>query len=291
VIEPVRPQNHYLAGDRKVRLDHYLARDFPEISRAFLQKLCNTDQVLVNGKPEKSGYKLRAEDKVDVLYDMAGIEKIEDIDLPILYQDENLLVIDKPTGVISHSRGKFWNEPSVASFIRQLTGQSGERAGIVHRLDRATSGLMVCAKNEATMKFLQKQFADRHVQKTYMAVIKGHLKLPEAIIDMPIERNPKAPSTFRVGSNGKPAQTKYKVLTSNELYDEVQLVPATGRTHQLRVHLQHQGHPIIGDTLYKGQPASRLYLHAYQLTIKVPDNSQMTFTAPLPPEFNVLMKP
>lgn len=285
----MQQNNQYVTQDKKVRLDHYLAKKYPDISRAFLQKLCNTEQVLVNGKPEKSGYKLRGNDEVNVTYDMAGIEKIDDIDLPILFQDDNVLVINKPAGVISHSRGKFWNEPSVASFIRQITGQNGERAGIVHRLDRATSGVMICAKNEATMVSLQKQFADRKVKKIYRAVVLGHLEPPEAIIDMPIERNPKAPSTFKVGSNGKPAQTKYKVIKSTSQYDELELVPATGRTHQLRVHLLHQGHPIVGDTFYKGQPALRLYLHAYQLTIDVPGGQQMTFTAPLPVEFDTIM--
>lgn len=275
----------------RTRLDHYLAAKYPDISRAFLQKLCNSEQVLVNEKPEKSGFKLKSTDTVRVLYDMAGIEKIEDIDLPIIYQDDNVLVVDKPAGVISHSRGKYWNEPSVASFIRQITGQDGERAGIVHRLDRATSGVMVCAKNQATMAFLQEQFATRKVKKTYIAVVSGHLEPTQAIIDMPIERNPKLPSTFRVGSNGKPSQTAYKVIKSSENYDEVELEPHTGRTHQLRVHLQQQKHSIVGDVLYEGQPADRLYLHARNISIMMPDKiTTKTFTSPLPAEFTAIMK-
>lgn len=274
----------------KKRLDHYLAEQYTDISRAFLQKLCNSDQVLVNGKPEKSGFKLKPTDKVTVLYDMAGIEKIEDIDLPILYQDDDVLVINKPAGIISHSRGKYWNEPSVASFIRQVTNQPGDRAGIVHRLDRATSGVMICAKNQKTMEFLQKQFADRKVNKTYTAIVTGHLEPARAIIDMPIERNPKAPSTFRVGPNGKTSQTLYEVIKSSEKYDEVKLEPKTGRTHQLRVHLQQQGHPIVGDVLYDGEPAQRLLLHASELTITLPSSKQQTFNAPLPPEFAAYMK-
>ena len=267
------------------RLDHYLAERYTDISRAFLQRLCNTDQVLVNGKPEKSGFKLKPTDEVNVLYDMAGIEKIDDIELPVLYQDDDVIVINKPAGVISHARGKYWNEPSVASFIRQLTGQAAERAGIVHRLDRATSGIMICAKNQESLVFLQKQFADRKVQKTYVAVVDGHLTPTEAVIDMPIERNPKLPSTFRVGPNGKPAQTTYKVTKSSERYDQVSLKPATGRTHQLRVHLKHQGHPIVGDTLYDGSVADRLLLHAAELTLTLPSGKERTFKAPLPDEF------
>lgn len=280
-------QSNYV--NTKKRLDVYLAELHPDVSRSFLQKLCNTDLVLVNTVPEKSGFKLKTTDKVDVLYDMAAIEKIADIDMPILYEDDNVIVVDKPAGIISHSRGKYWNEPSVASFIRQLTKQTGDRAGIVHRLDRATSGVMICAKNQDTMVYLQKQFADRTTKKNYLAVVKGHLKLKEAVIDMAIERNPKDPSRFRVGVNGKPAQTKYRVLKSSILYDEVQLEPATGRTHQLRVHLDYQGHPILGDTFYKGPEAERLFLHAHKLTINLPDDTQHTFTAPIPLAFKQRM--
>lgn len=274
----------------KKRLDHYLAEKYPEISRAFLQKLCNNEQVLVNGKPEKSGFKLKSDDKITVLYDMDAIEKIEDIELPVLYQDDNIIVVNKPSGIISHSRGKYWNEPSVASFIRQITGQEGDRAGIVHRLDRATSGVMVCARNQATMNFLQEQFASRKVQKTYIAVVSGHLDPKRAIIDMPIERNPKLPSTFRVGANGKPSITAYKVVKSSIKYDEVELEPKTGRTHQLRVHLKQQGHPIVGDTLYGGEEAPRLYLHAHKLSLFLPNrNEKITFVSDVPAEFTSLM--
>ncbi len=273
----------------KQRLDHYLAEKYTDISRAFLQKLCASDQVLVNGQPERSGFKLKTTDKVEVLYDMDGIEKIEDIDLPILYQDENVLVINKPAGVISHSRGKFWNEPSAASFIRQLTNQPGDRAGIVHRLDRATSGVMICAKTQSAMIYLQKEFANRSVKKTYVAVVSGHLNPKQAVIDMPIERNPKAPSTFRVGPNGKPAQTQYKVIRSSDKYDMVQLEPKTGRTHQLRVHMQQQKHPIVGDTLYDGETCDRLMLHANQLEIALPNGKTKLFSAPLPQDFDEIM--
>lgn len=271
------------------RLDHYLAEKFPQISRAFLQKLCNTEQVLVNGKPEKSGFKLKPEDTVEVLYDMSLIGKIDDTDLPILYEDDRVVVINKPTGVISHARGKYWNEPSVASFIRQITHQSGERAGIVHRLDRATSGVMICAKDQAAFISLQKQFADHKVIKTYIAIVKGLLKPAEAIIDMPIERNPKMPSKFRIGSNGKPSRTSYKVVQSG-VFSLVELKPLTGRTHQLRVHLAHQGHPILGDGLYGGDEAERLFLHAWKLKIELPNGTTRTFTAPVPKQFSDILK-
>jgi len=271
----------------KRRLDHYLSQLYPDVSRAFLQKLCNTDQVLVNGTRQKSGFRIRETDKVEVLYDMTQIAETPDIELPILYEDDDVLVINKPVGVISHARGKYYNEASVASFIRsRYRDAEGDRAGIVHRLDRATSGVMICAKHATAMAWLQKQFADRVVEKTYVALVSGHLEPKHAAIDMPIERNPKAPATFRVGSNGKPARTVYTVTKQFEDHDLVELMPKTGRTHQLRVHMKQLGHPIVGDVLYGGETAERLYLHAHKLSLTLPSGEAKQFIAPLPKEFN-----
>jgi 23S rRNA pseudouridine1911/1915/1917 synthase len=269
----------------RVRLDHWLADKYPALSRAFLQKLCNEDKVLVNAKPEKSGFKLRANDEIEILFNFEAMDKVPDIELPILYEDKDIIVINKPAGVISHARGKFWNEPSVASFIRQMTGQDGERAGIVHRLDRVTSGVMICAKNNDTLSFLQKQFSQRNVKKTYMAIVRGHLKPQEAIIDMPIGRNLSKPQTFHATSEGKPARTKYTVQKSFGSYDLVRLEPETGRTHQIRVHLFEVGHPIIGDHLYIGEEGQRLYLHALSLEITLPGGERKVFESPLPEAF------
>lgn len=268
------------------RFDVVATEMLPILSRAYVHVLIEGRRILLNGQPQKAGYKLRQGDQITTDFDESEIDDIADIELPILYEDDNVIVINKPEGVISHSRGRYWNEPSVASFVRQKTGQDGERSGIVHRLDRATSGVMICAKNNETMTFLQEQFSSRKVKKTYIAIVSGHMKLPEAIIDMPIERNPKAPATFRVGSNGKPSQTKYAVIESRQSHDIVKLEPVTGRTHQLRVHLMQQGHPIVGDTLYKGEVADRLYLHALSLEITLPGGDRKTFEAPLPASFS-----
>lgn len=273
-----------------MRLDQFVAEQHPSLSRSYVAKLIEAGNVLVNNEPRKPGYRLRDHDDVAMNFDVEELQQIEDIELPILYEDDNVLVVNKPVGVISHSRGKYWYEPSVASFVRQKTDQDGERAGIVHRLDRATSGVMICAKNQATLSMLQKQFSQRSVKKVYHAVVGGHLKHPQAVIDMAIERNPKSPATFRVGANGKAAQTAYMVVKSSEAHDEVTLTPATGRTHQLRVHLACQGHPIVGDTLYGGEQAERLYLHAHSLTISIPELGEQTFTAPIPGAFNEIMK-
>lgn len=281
MVEEIKPRQ---------RLDHYLAQQYPDLSRAFLQKLCNSEQVLVNGHPQKSGYKLRPNEKVEVLYDMASIDKIASIDLPIIYEDDDVLVINKPAGVIAHARGRYWNEPSVASFAREKTGQSGERAGIVHRLDRATSGLMIIAKHQDALSWLQKQFAERKVQKTYTAVVTGYAEPLEAVIDIPIERNPKAPATFRPSNNGKPAKTHYTVLQHFGNYSLVELHPHTGRTHQLRVHMKYLGHPIVGDKLYDGEHADRMMLHATKLEIALPSGNTKNFETAVPNIFKSYLK-
>lgn len=275
---------------RGKRLDRVSAEMLPTLSRAFVQRLIEEGRILLNGSIVKSGYKLRTDDQIAIGFDIEELEQIEDIELPILYEDDHVIVVNKPTGVISHSRGKYWYEPSVASFVRQITGQDGDRAGIVHRLDRATSGVMICAKDNETMRFLQKQFGLRNVKKTYAAVTAGHLDPEEAVIDMPIERNPKIPASFRVGSNGKASQTHYVTKLSTDRYSMLELKPVTGRTHQLRVHLNHLGHPIVGDTLYKGQEADRLYLHAHKLEITLPGGERREFEAPIPKEFMELIE-
>ncbi len=285
------------------RLDVKLMTTYPDFSRAFLQKLCSEDKVLVDGVPRKSGYKLQGGEVIEPQHDMkAIIGLVPDIDLPIIYEDENVIVVNKPAGVLSHGLSKFLGEPSVASFLRQkhIASQEGEwkaedlRFGIVHRLDRVTSGVMICAKNQDTMRFLQKQFHDRKVEKTYMALVEGEMKPEEAILDLPIERNPKAPATFRVGPNGKTAQTTYKIIktypTDDSVICLVELTPKTGRTHQLRVHLLHVKHPIIGDKLYKGREADRLYLHAFRLRIEIPGKGLQEFNAPMPSEFTSLVE-
>lgn len=269
------------------RLDVYLAHELPELSRAAIQKLCDMGKVSVNGEQvSKSGYKIRLHDQISVNYDQAAADTVPAIAIPVLYEDDDCIVMDKPVGVLTHSKGAFNPEPTVATFIAsRLTDLSGERGGIVHRLDRATSGVIIAAKNTKALSALQKQFSQRKAKKLYLAIVSGHLKQPEAIIDMAIERNPKAPATFRVGVNGKSAVTQYKVIRETNRYSLLELRPQTGRTHQLRVHLQEIGHPIVGDVLYGGKAAPRLFLHAQSLEITLPDCSRQTFSAELPKEF------
>jgi 23S rRNA pseudouridine1911/1915/1917 synthase len=282
---------------RAQRLDQKVVELLPELSRAFAARLIEDGKVTVNGVGQtKAGYKLREGDTVIVDYDTSELKQIPDIDLPVLYEDDDCVVINKPAGVLSHSKGTFNPEATVATWLRRRLNPllkllkdsplASNRAGIVHRLDRATSGVMICAKTPEALSWLQKQFATRNVHKTYAAVVAGRMNPEEAVIDMPIGRNPKLPATFRVDAQGKHAKTAYRTVAANDRYSLLELKPETGRTHQLRVHLAHFHHPIVGDTLYGGEPAERLYLHAESLEITILKNHERkVFTVPAPPEF------
>lgn len=268
------------------RLDIFIAES-SQISRSFAQQLIQQGSVLVNNKPEINKYKIRATDKISI--DDSKLSTIvPEISLPVIYEDKDCLVINKPVGVLSHSKGAFNPEATVASFIssKLIDIPSSDRAGIVHRLDRATSGIMICAKTLQAQNWIQKQFSQRKVKKSYLAIIKAGLTPQEAIIDMPIERNPKNPKLFWVNTTGKPAQTKYKILEHNESYALIKLMPTTGRTHQLRVHLSQLKYPIVGDELYGGVTADRLMLHAKNLELTLPNKTRQTFEASTPELFN-----
>ncbi|RTK93266.1 RluA family pseudouridine synthase [Candidatus Saccharibacteria bacterium] len=273
--------------DETKRIDAVIATT-KQLSRSFVNVLLDQGKVSVNGVAVyKPSFKVKAGDHIELDYAAEAEKEIPEIDLEILYEDDDCLVVIKPEGVLTHSKGAFNPEATVSTFIRPYTkGMEDNRGGIVHRLDRVTSGLLICAKHEKALQWLQKQFADRNAHKVYVAVVKGTPAQAEAVIDMPIERNPKKPQTFRVGPNGKPSVTRYKVLANNETHSLVELHPKTGRTHQLRVHLHQIGHPILGDTLYEGEPADRVYLHAASLKLTLPNGKKQRFEAPIPSTFN-----
>lgn len=277
---------------RAERLDLYVVGQVPMIGRTGAVKLIADGKVTVNGTIVlKPGYKMRAGDSVEIDYIPLAQADIPQIHLEVVYEDEDCVVIYKPVGLLTHSKGVFNPEASVATWLRsRVASLEGERAGIVHRLDRATSGVMICAKTPEALAWLQKQFSQRRVKKTYVAIVSGVIELTAAIIDLPIERNPKKPQTFRVGSNGKTASTTYSVISSQAGQTLLELKPLTGRTHQLRVHLAHLGHPIVGDALYGGIPADRLYLHAQELELTLPSRERRNFSVQLPDEFRGRMR-
>lgn len=279
------------SDDVRKRLDVFLTEQIAELSRSSVQKLIEESKASVNGDAQTARYKLRAEDEVTVDFDIKELTEVPEIDLEVLYEDDDVVVVNKPVGVLTHSKGAFNPEATVATFIApKVQDMEGDRAGIVHRLDRATSGVIVCAKNEAGLNLLQKQFSQRKVKKTYYAVVEGELEPPKAVIEVPIERNMSDPKTFRPGNEGKPAITEYEVIEAGPHYSLVELRPKTGRTHQLRVHLKYIKHPIVGDTVYGGADHKRMLLHAESLEITLPNSERKVFTAPLPSEFRAILK-
>jgi 23S rRNA pseudouridine1911/1915/1917 synthase len=286
---PIKGKDVYLFAvtSAKVRLDLELVRRYPDLSRSTVQKYIKSGHVQVNGE-------VITQQKADVTIDdeiaMTPPEKESHVEseLPILYLDDNVIVVNKPTGILTHSKGVMNLEFTVADFFRRYTtyGLETNRPGIIHRLDRDTSGIIIGARNEETASLLKKQFADRTTKKEYRAVVDGTLKQERALVDLPIGRNPSAPSTFRINASGKEAQTVIEVLATHDGLSLMKLLPRTGRTHQLRVHMQYVNAPILGDRVYgTKRKADRLFLHAYALEITIPDAKRMVFTAPVPAEF------
>ena len=282
-------------ADAGMRLDIFLAKQYPQFSRASLDPLFESGFVSLNKRPAKQGDKLRPGSVISI-DEKPLFKKPASINLPVLYEDDDVVVINKPAGVLTHSKGALNIEPTVASFIsKKITDDKlkGNRAGIVHRLDRATSGVIITAKTETAQKYLQRQFSNRKTAKVYQAIVEGWPEPPEALIDAPIERNPKRPQTFRVGAGGKSAQTKYATLKrfqkGSKKYALLELSPITGRTHQLRVHMAYIGHHVVGDSLYsKGDGG--LYLHAQSLKLRIPSGAEKTFRAKAPSKFKEFME-
>lgn len=256
----------------KVRLDLLLVKIYKSYNRSTLQKFIAAGYVKVDGEVVKKANQKFPE---GVKIELQVPERMKNADLKpeTIYEDEKVLVVNKPAGLLSEAKGEYCPERTLADY-----------GFVAHRLDRDTSGVMILAKDEETQKFLKKQFQARTVHKTYFAVVEGHLKLGAARIDLPLMRDLKRPTTFRVDPNGKEAETFYRVLGESADYSLVELKPTTGRTHQLRVHMKYLGHPIVGDPVY-GNSGERLFLHAGALEITLPGGDRRVFKAPLPKEF------
>ena len=267
--------------EAKRRLDLVLVEQHPEYNRSSLQSFIKSGFVKVDGVvAKKPNEKVAADAKIE-LDVPARLRELPSI--PVIYEDEHVLVLNKPSGILSMAKGEYCPEPTLEDY-----------GLLVHRLDRDTSGVVILAKDPATQTMLRKQFQDRKTHKTYVAAVSGTPKLAEAMIDLPISRNLKRPTTFQVDQNGKPAQTYYRVLASQNGKSLLELKPTTGRTHQLRVHLRYLGTPILGDPVYgETTSAPRLMLHARELEITIPGqhgNTRQTFTAPLPAEFTQILE-
>ncbi|MBQ6409810.1 RluA family pseudouridine synthase [Candidatus Saccharibacteria bacterium] len=257
----------------KTRLDTMMAGIYKSYNRSTLQKFIKNGFVEVDDEPVLKPNALFPEGvKIDLKVPKAL--KNADIEPTIIYEDENVLVLDKPAGLLSMAKGGYCPEKTLEDF-----------GLLVHRLDRDTSGVVILAKNPKTQTFLRRQFQDRKAHKTYYAVLTGVPKLKEARLDLPIMRDLKHPTTFRVDPRGKESETFYKVLKDNDKHALVELRPISGRTHQLRVHMKYLEHPIVGDPIYGTEKGDRLYLHAGELEITLPGGKRQTFKAKLPESF------
>jgi 23S rRNA pseudouridine1911/1915/1917 synthase len=283
---------HLVADKDHERLDSFLARTLPGRSRSFWQKQCEAGRVSIGGQEHADNYRLKLGETVTVL--LLEQPDFSQQSLPIVYEDDDVLVINKPAGILTHAKGVISDEFTVAEFVRPRTtdGVDTNRPGIVHRLDRGTSGMLIAARTPEAKRWLQKQFAQHKVKKMYIALIHGHLKEPTAMLRLPIERNARRPQTFHVGVNGKHAETVYEITQAFANYTLVKLRPLSGRTHQLRVHMAYLGHPIAGDELYgtADKRLGRLFLHAAELEITLPSRERKLFTTPLPPELQDYLK-
>lgn len=288
------------------RLDRALVQMLPQLSRTQVQKLIKDQLVLVNGRAAKASQQLEGNEQVQLtLPQPVNTDLVpDDISLDIRYEDDDLLVINKPAGMVvhpgtGHYRGTLVN--AVLHYCPDVLGVGYEkRPGIVHRLDKHTSGLIIVAKNDHALHVIQSQFRRRDISKRYIALVEGHLRPPEALIDAPIGRNKQERKKMAViplhhSATSRPAQTRYHNLTTYDDYTLVECFPLTGRTHQIRVHLAYIGFPIVGDNVYgrarQRTSLGRHFLHAAGLTFKRPsDRKEISCEAELPLELTSFLQ-
>ena len=284
------------------RIDAYMAEKYEDISRVAIQRLIETGKILVNGKKVKASYKVQVNDKITMEEEKAvEIElKAQDIPVEIIYEDRDIIVVNKPKGMVVHPAngnpdGTLVN--AIMSICKDsLSGIGGEiRPGIVHRLDKDTSGILIVAKNDKAHINLSEQIKEHKVKKTYIALVKGIVKENNATINMPIGRSEKDRKKMAVTKKGKEAITHFKVLKRYDKYTLLEINIETGRTHQIRVHLSQIGYPIVGDEVYsKGKNEWNIKgqcLHAKSLDFKHPiTNEDMHLEAKIPQYFEEILE-
>ena len=288
------------------RLDRFIAQALPELTRGAAQRLVDDGAVAVNGKPRKAAYKLRAGEAVVVRIAPPPLSEAqaESIPLDIIYEDADLIVINKPAGMVvhpaaGHVSGTLVNAVLAHSPELRDVGEEN-RSGIVHRLDKDTSGLIIIAKTESARDNLQQQFKSRSVAKVYVALVEGRLAPPQGLIDVPIGRDRQQRKRMAAAADGRPSRTAFKAVEffdkGAQHYTLVEVRPQTGRTHQIRVHFAWLKFPIVGDTVYGRRrktalPLQRHFLHAQSLLFRLPSNGQeVTLTAPLPSDLTAVLE-
>jgi len=289
------------ANEAKLRLDQFMAKRLPEFSRSRLQQLIRDGFVRLNDSTSRPRQIVRGGDKIELTE--PPLEKIEMlpevIPLEILFEDDDLVVINKPPGLVVHPGAGHREHTLVNALLNHCATLSGiggkERPGIVHRLDKETSGSLVVAKNDATHRDLSKQFAARTVEKIYLALVAGKLRKPAGAIEgkigrHPVHRKQMSATTLR----GRVAKTEYRVVRSSDRATLIECRLHSGRTHQIRVHLHHLGHAVLGDKIYAPRLAKdfpRQMLHAWKLGFRHPRTQEWkSFEAPVPDDFAAAIK-
>ena len=283
------------------RLDKITPAHVPDLSRATAQRLIKAGEVTVNGRPSKPSYRVQVGDEVVVRVpiEMPAPVVAENIPLDVIYEDDALLVVNKPAGMVvhpayGHASGTLVN--AVLAHCPQIADVGGpDRAGVVHRLDKDTSGLILIAKDGVTRAALQRQFKRRQVAKTYLALVEGQMQPREGVVEAPVGRDKRQRKKMAVVRSGREARTMYRAIEYFANYTLLEVRPHTGRTHQVRVHLSWLGYPIVGDAVY-GRHRQRLlrgrhFLHAARIRFSHPATSEeVEFEAPLPPELADVLK-
>jgi 23S rRNA pseudouridine1911/1915/1917 synthase len=285
------------ANEAKLRLDQFLAKRLPEFSRSRLQQLIRDGFVRLNNSTSRPRHIVRGGDKIELVE--PPLEKIEtlpeQIPLEVLFEDNDLIVINKPAGLVVHPGAGHRKHTLVNALLNHCATLSGiggkERPGIVHRLDKETSGCLVVAKNDTAHRELSKQFTERTVEKIYLVLVAGKLPKATGVIEAKIGRHPVHRQRMRATAlRGRAARTEYRVVRSSERASLIECRLHSGRTHQIRVHLHHLGHSVLGDKVYAPPLAKdfpRQMLHAWKLGFRHPRTQECkSFEAPLPADFN-----
>ncbi|MDY6907808.1 MAG: RluA family pseudouridine synthase [Chloroflexota bacterium] len=282
-----------------VRLDRYVADECADLSRSSVQRLIEEGLVTVNGRAARAGLKLNAGDRIVVMAPppQATVPQPEAIPLRIVYEDGDVLVVDKPAGLTVHPAPGHPEHTLVNAVLAHCPDLGGTgsdaRPGIVHRLDRDTSGLMVVAKSERAYRSLTEQMRSRTVTKRYLALVEGHLSPEQGIIEAALGRDPQRRMRMAVVSQGREAVTRYRVIEYLDGRTLLEVTPETGRTHQIRVHLAAIGHPVVGDQVYGSRSplVARQFLHAWRLGFELPGSGERAeFEAALPSDLEAALK-
>ncbi|HUV46021.1 MAG TPA: RluA family pseudouridine synthase [Dehalococcoidia bacterium] len=303
---PTKPKTEtlqFIAPISGLRLDKYVAEVLPQFSRAYIQKLITQGYILVNEQSAKASQRLKYSDKITIKIPPPAYPTAEPIPLAIIYEDKDILVIDKPAGLVVHPSPGHTSHTLVNAILAHCpslaTSEDLTRPGIVHRLDKDTSGLMIIAKNDYARQYLVNQFKSHAVTKGYLVLVKGRPSPEQGAIEAPIGRDPHNRKRMAITETGKEASTQYKVKEYLNGYTLLEVAPRTGRTHQIRVHLSAIGYPVVGDPIYgtkrrleaKALCLKRQFIHAYRLGFRLPStNEYREFTCPLPADLKQALK-